>query len=233
MSEQWTVNSGKKYACRVRARIACAKLSPFTSQLSTHPRCLRQRGLTLIEALVWLGVLVFIISAIVASLSASYRGQRFAQDRSDATRDAREGIERAVENIREASDADDGAYPVVSLATSSIVFYSDYDNDLKVERIRYQLEGDAFMRGTVESSGNPPTYTVDDEVVTTVSNNVRNATIGVPVFTYFDGSGAEMTDLADVDSLSFVLIRLVINTRPGVAPDDLELRSSATLRNVQ
>ena len=193
----------------------------------------REAGLTLIEAIVWLGVFTFIIGAIVVSLSASYRGQRFAQDQADATRNARAGIERIVQDVREASDADDGAYPVVSLATSSITFYSDYDNDQKVERVRYALEGDTLVRGTIESAGDPPTYTVSSEVVTVVSRNVRNSAVGTPLFTYFDRNGAAMTDLTDIDELSFVLVRLVIRTQAEGGPSDLELRSSATLRNVQ
>lgn len=192
-----------------------------------------QRGFTLIESIVLVLVFVVIVGAIVSSLRYVYRGQRFAFEQADATRSARTGIERAVRDVREASYADDGAYPIVSIATSSIEFYSDYDNDNKVERIRYFLDTTDFKKGIIESAGDPPKYDSGDEVITIVSDNVRNEAVGIPLFTFYGKDGALITDLADVDDLAFVLVRLVVNLHPEREPDDFELRSSAALRNIK
>ena len=192
----------------------------------------RQSGFTLLESLVVLTVFVMIIGAIVVSLRYTYRGQRFAFEQADATRSARTGVERTVEYLREASYADDGAYPIVALATSSMTFYSDYDNDNKIERLRYFLTDTTFYRGVVESAGDPPTYATSSEVVTAVSNDVRNNALGTPLFTFYDRVGAQMSDLTDIDALAFVLVRLVVNLHPERAPEDFELRSSAALRNI-
>lgn len=190
-----------------------------------------QRGMTLIEAIIFTTLLAFIIAGIVAALRYSYQGQRFALEQADATRSARTGVERVVRNLREASYADDGAYPIETLATSSATFFSDYDNDGKIERVHYFLNGTNLQRGTLESAGDPPTYS-GSEVVTTVSDNVRNETTGAPLFTYYDINGVEMTNLSEVDELAFVLVRLIVNVHPERAPVDYELRSSAALRNV-
>lgn len=191
-----------------------------------------QRGFSLLESLVVLTVFVMIVSAIVAALRYTYRGQRFAFEQADATRSARSGVERAVEDLREASYADDGAYPVVALATSSVTFYSDYDNDEKIERMRYFLDGSDLKRGITESAGDPPAYATSSETVSTISNDVRNNAIGTPLFTFYDTDGALMVDLSDIDALAFVVVRLVVNLHPERAPEDFELRSSAALRNV-
>tara|TARA_B100000745_G_scaffold300372_1_gene254066 strand:+ start:5048 stop:5596 length:549 start_codon:yes stop_codon:yes gene_type:complete len=182
---------------------------------------------------VFLSVVVIIIVAIVVSLRYAYRGQRFAFEQADATRSARAGISRVVEDVREASYADDGAYPIVAMATSSITFYSDYDNDNKVERIRYFLENTDFKRGIIESAGDPPAYEPSNEIVTVVSDNVRNESVGVPLFTFYDTSGVEMSTLSEVDELAFLLVRLMVNLNPERAPNDFELRSSAALRNIK
>ncbi|QSH39227.1 type II secretion system protein [Candidatus Kaiserbacteria bacterium] len=192
-----------------------------------------QRGFTLLEAVVLLGVFVLIVGAIVSSLRYVYRGQRFAFEQADATRSARTGIERAVQDLREASDADNGAYPIVSMATSSVSFYSDYDNDNKIEQIRYFIDGTDFKKGIIESSGDPPVYNGGSEVVTTIATEVRNNVIGTPMFTYYDKSGVFMNDYTDIDQLAFVTLRLVVNLHPERAPDDFELRSSAALRNIR
>ena len=189
--------------------------------------------MTLLEAIIWLSVFVVILTAIVSSLRYTYRGQRFAFEQADATRSARVGIERSVRDFREASYADNGAYPIVSLATSTATFYSDYDNDDKIERVRYFLDGTTLKRGITESSGDPAVYATSSESVSTLSTDVRNTAINTPLFTYFDRAGAAMADLSDVDALAFVVVRLVVNLHPERAPDDFELRSSAALRNVR
>jgi len=191
------------------------------------------RGFTILETLVLLAVFTMIVIAIVSSLRYVYRGQRFAFEQADATRSARTGVERIVRDVREASYADDGAYPVVSMATSSIAFYSDYDNDNRIERIRYFLDNTDLKRGITESAGDPPVYATSTETVSIVSDNVRNNIVSVPLFTYYDTQGALMSDYTDIDALAFVLVRLVVNLHPERAPNDFELRSSAALRNVQ
>lgn len=191
------------------------------------------RGFTLLEVLVLVAVLIMIVIAIVASTRYVYRGQRFAFEQADATRSARAGIEQAVRDIREASFADNGAYPVFSMATSTITFYSDFDNDQSAERVRYFLDGTDLKKGVVDASGDPPTYATSSEVISTISDNLRNEATNTPLFTYYDTAGALMSDYTEVDELAFVLVRLVVNLHPERAPEDFELRSSATLRNVR
>jgi len=191
-----------------------------------------QRGLTLLETVIFLGIFILIISAIVASLRYVYRGQRFAFEQADATRSARSGLEQAVRDLREASYADDGAYPIVAMTYMSLTFYSDYDNDGKIERIRYFLDGTDLKKGLIESAGDPPTYDPDDEVVTIVAQNVRNASLWKRLFSFYDRDGNEITDLTDIDALAFVVVAVVVDLHPERAPDYFELRSSASLRNI-
>ncbi len=190
-------------------------------------------GFTIIEVITLVTVLVIILVAIVAAVRYTYRGQRFAFEQADATRSARSGIERAVRDMREASYADDGAYPIVSIAATSTTFYSDYDNDGKVERIRYFLDDTDFKRGITESAGDPPAYATATESVTLVSDNVRNTALGTPIFTYYDTDGALMSDYSAVGDVGFVVASLVVNLHPERAPEDYELRSSAALRNIK
>jgi len=189
------------------------------------------RGITLIETVVFVGVLVFIIGAIVGALRYTYQGQRFAFEQADAIRSARAGIDRIVRELREVSYADTGAYSIESMSTSSLVFFSDFDNDGSIERVRYFLDGTELKRGVTESTSTPPVYTTP-EAVSVVSDHIRNETLGVPLFTLYDKDGNEMSNFSDVDALAFVLVRLVANVDPLHAPVDYELRSSAALRNV-
>ncbi|PCI29934.1 hypothetical protein COB52_02045 [Candidatus Kaiserbacteria bacterium] len=193
---------------------------------------MKNRGISLIETLVLIAVFTLIIMAIVSSLRFVYRGQRFAFEQADATRSARQGTERVVKDLRETSYADDGAYPIAAMATSSVTFFSDYDNDGKVERLRYFLDGTDFKEGITESAGDPPAYSVS-ETVNVVSDNVRNEALSIPLFTFYDKSGTLMSDYTEVDELAFVTVRLVVNLHPERKPEDFEIRSSAALRNIE
>ncbi len=188
--------------------------------------------MTLIETLVFISIFAVIVVAIVSSIRFVYKGQRYSFETADATRSARLGIEQAVQDMRESAYSDIGDYPVIAMATSSFTFFSDVDRDTKIERIRYFLDSETLKRGELEATNDPPEYLLVNEVVTTVSNNVRNEALGVPLFTYYDHTGAEMSDLSQVTDVAFVLARLVINIEPSRAPNDFELRSSAALRNI-
>ena len=71
---------------------------------------------------------------------------------------ARSGVEDAMKYLREASYGSDGSYPIASVATSSITFYANVNNDTFIEQVTYLLQNGTFYRVVGEPSGNPPTY---------------------------------------------------------------------------
>lgn len=192
-----------------------------------------QRGFTLVETVVFVSIFVVLLIAMVASIRYAYRGHRFVFEQADATRSARTGIEQVVRDLREASYADSGAYPIVEMSADGITFYSDYDNDGRVERIQYILEGTNLKKSTTESAGDPPSYAIEADTVSIISDNVRNGAVSVPLFTYYDRGGVLMSDYTQVGDVAFVLARVVVNIHPERAPEDFELRSSAALRNIK
>ena len=191
------------------------------------------RGFTLIETIVVLAIFIIVIGALVSSIRFFYRSNTHALEQSFAINSARIGIERMVKDIREAAFSDEGAYPVISMATSSFSFYSDVDEDIFVEKIRYFLDGTDLNKGITNSSGDPLTYNSDDEVVSLVSDNVRNNAESVDIFSYTDVSGDTMTNMASTTDLRFTTIEVIVNVNPIRLPNNFSLRSSATLRNVR
>ncbi len=190
------------------------------------------RGFSLLEMLVVIAITASVVVALIVAIQYVYRGQRFVFEQADATRSARIGIERAVADMREASYADNGAYPIVAMSTSTMTFYSDIDDDSSFERVRYFLSDKVLYQGVVDAAGTPPTYD-GSETTTALATDVRNDALSVPLFTYYDADGNALSDLADLDAVAFVLVRLVVNLEPSRAPNDFELRASATLRNIE
>lgn len=189
------------------------------------------RGMTLIEAVVWISMFTAAMLAIISSVLYFYRTSNYAIQEATAITSAQRSLDLLVRTLREASYASNGAYPVVAIATSSVSFYAEVDGDSGVERIRYYLADRNLVRGIVEPTGDPSAYT-GLEATSTVAEQVRNDSENVSMFTYFDKNGAQISDYTRVADVRFVTISISVDIDPNRTPTTTKMRSSAALRNL-
>ena len=107
-------------------------------------------GFTLIEVLVSITVFLLLLGIFTNFIVQSYRLQTYDVEQGEAVRQARNGVEKMVKELREVTYADDGSYGIVpgSALMESITFYSDVDLDQSTERIRYFLENNQLRYKT-------------------------------------------------------------------------------------
>ena len=117
------------------------------------------RGMSLIEMLVVLAIVPIITIAISDSVIFFYRANSSSLEEAYQIQSGQNGVQTLVHDLREATYADDGSYPLATMATSSITFYSDVDHDMAVERVHYELNKTSLTRTVTNSVGTPPTYT--------------------------------------------------------------------------
>ncbi len=187
--------------------------------------------MTLIEAMVWIAVLVIVFEALGMTLQYFYRTNRYALEQANAVTSGQRGLEQMVKVIREAAYSSQGAFPIVSIDDDEFVFYADVDSDALIERVHYYLSGTELMRGIIEPTGNPPDY-VGAESVSQVASYVRNTSLATPIFTYYDELGNQITDYDNWAFVRFVQVTLVVNIDANSLPNQLSLNSSAALRNL-
>lgn len=192
-----------------------------------------QRGYTLIEMLVTLMLSTLVLVTVVESVLYLYRANANTIEQAFALTSARRGTERLVRDIREASFSDTGAYPLISMDANELIFYSDIDRDNSIERVRYFLQGSNLILGQIEATGTPPVYDPNDEVLSVVSEDVRNTEQGVDIFEYYDVEGDAIADYAQIVEVRFITVTLIVNVNPSRMPNEFTLRSSATLRNLK
>ncbi|MDP3646016.1 MAG: type II secretion system protein [bacterium] len=190
------------------------------------------RGMTLLETLVWVSITSMIMLAITQSIQAFYRTNTYATEQGAAITSAQRGIESGIKTMREAAYSSNGAWPIISMASSSFSFYADIDEDPFVERIRFFIQGGSLMRGVIDPSGDPPVYT-NPETLSSVSDYVRNNEKDVAMFQYYDVNGNLMTDLTKIAEVRFVQTTVVVNINPDRLPNQFTLRSTAALRNLK
>lgn len=192
----------------------------------------RERGMTLLEALVWIAVFTFAMLALTQALIAFYHTNRYAIQDATAVASAQHAMDVAVRAIRTASYSQSGAYPIISIAPNQISFYASvYANDPNIEQVRFFTSGNSFEEGIVEPSGDPPTYT-GTEIIDDLTDYAQNLTVGTSTFLYYDQNGNLVTDYTQFENVRFVVVNLIVDTSTSSLPSQITLTDSAAPRNL-
>lgn len=191
-----------------------------------------KRGFTLPEMLVVIGIISAVGVAMSVAIQSIYRGNAYVFESAASVDNARRAMTTATRNLREASYAEDGAYPIAAAGTSTVTFYADVDSDSPVERVRIYLSNETLYRGVTDPAGNPPGYVGQSESVQTVVAYVRNGT-STPLFNFYDTEGAPLAMPIDVSAIAFVTMDVRVDLNPTRAPNVYALTGSATLRNLK
>lgn len=188
--------------------------------------------MTLIEAMVWIAVSTAAMVALVSSTLYFYRTNEYGLRQADAVASAEHSMDIVVKALRTASYANNGAYPIVSIAPNDIVFYASVTKGSPyTQKVHFYTQGTSLFEGVIEPSGDPPVYT-GGESTTTLSTYVQNITAATSTFVYYDQSGTQITDYSKFASVRFVVINLVVDANTTALPTQLVLTSSAALRNL-
>lgn len=191
------------------------------------------RGISLAESVVVVAITALVGGALLLAIRYFYVNNAYVFESTTAVYQARRGLTIALSDLREASYADDGNYPIASAATSSITFFSDIDADGGVERVRLWRVGTTLFKVVTNATGSPPTYTGQSSATSTIALHLRNGT-STPIFTYFDASGNQLaTNTPVIADIAAIGITIHVDLNPNRAPQILPLSGRATLRNLK
>ena len=190
-------------------------------------------GMTIIEVAVWVGVFTMAMLALTQSLLFFYKVNRYTLQDATAIASAQHGMDAVVRALRTASYSNVGAYPIISIAPNQISFYANViKNDPLIQQVRFFVQGTSLFEGIIEPSGNPLTYASSSETITTLSNYVQNAAQATTTFFYYDQNGAPISNFTNVSALRYVTVSLIVDVSTTTSPNQLNLISSAALRNL-
>lgn len=193
-----------------------------------------QWGMTLVEVVVTVSITSIVLLALGTAIASFYRNNAYTFAQANQVAEARRGIERMVRDIREMTYADDGTYPLVTMSTSTIGFYSDIDRDDSVEYVEFVLASTTLMKYIYDATGTPPVYnTVTPDRQITLSTFVQNVNQGTSTFEYYDTNGAIAGATTTITDIRYVEVKLIVNVDPIRDPGEFMLRSSAALRNLK
>lgn len=192
----------------------------------------KRSGMTLVETIVVLALFSLLSITIMTVVASFYSYNAYTIAQSYQVDSARRGIELLVRDLREMTYSDNGAFPLVECATTSVKFYSDIDRDDSVELVRYELIDQTLYKYIYEASGVPADYPNEPSRTEIISEYVHNELEDVVMFTYYDNQGLVLSGVG-VSEVRHIDVVLVVNVDPIREPGKFHLKSSASLRNLK
>ncbi len=200
-------------------------------------KTINQQGFTLLEVIISLciaGVIVAIVIGIQFLVRESYS---FSLNAVLTVDHANAGVQQLTRVIRNSRSADNGAFMLEVVGDQELVIYSNTDDQLDTERVRYFLEGNELKRGVIKPTAFPFQYLPENEIVSTISEYVIGGS--EPIFYYYNGnwpSDQTNNPLPLGDRLSdtrFIQVVLKVNASPDRVSGEYLLKSYAQLRNLK
>lgn len=192
------------------------------------------RGFTLTEIVVSVGIFSFIIIGIGTFSGDVFRYNRVVSNSISAQQDARQILRKFANELRTAQASANGSFALAEVGDNALTFFSDVDKDGTIEQVRYYMSGTDLLRSTIEPSGVPAVYTATPVVVTLIRNLMNG---GTPVFTYFDanysGSGSALSQPVNANTVRLVKINLVIEQDLTQAPVPITVTTQVSIRNLK
>jgi len=143
------------------------------------------KGFTLIELLISMALLGILGIGVLSLQVILGQNQVLVINNYLSIDESNRNVTSFTKELRTAQPGENGAYALDITDDQEISFYSDYDFDGDIEKVRYFLDGTTLSKGTTEPSGYPVTYSSTNERVKILTENVRNDTL--PLFYYYNG----------------------------------------------
>ncbi len=93
----------------------------------------------MVEMMIAIFIFSVITTALFSIIPSLYKIDRYALQQTSAVDEARRGMKTMLRELREAGSGENGAYMIELAMPNELIFYSDIDQDNKIERIRYFL----------------------------------------------------------------------------------------------
>lgn len=204
------------------------------------------RGFTMIEVIVSMAVLAMIGGGIIVFQKSVITNSKVLQSTFISQQQIRKTFATFSAELRSAGPSANGSYSLESISTSSVVFYSNVDNDASVERVRYFFATstlgsavlDVLKKGVTKPTG--AVYaTSTNESVSIVVRDVKNSST-TPIFTFYDSSysgvassTAPLVQPVDISAVRLIKMSLSVDPNTGRSPVFQTYETQVSIRNLK
>lgn len=195
-------------------------------------------GMTLPEVLVGVFVVTLLLGIISTLIIRAFYVNRYTIEQGLNTAEVQKTIRLFTRNMREAKQADNGAYMLETAEDFELEFYANIDDDQATERLTYYLEDNILKLGITEATGFPLAYPGDFDEVRFIGNGVVNNG-SQPLFYYYnreypiDTDNNPLTTPANVEEIGLIKLDLFVNVNTEEVPDSTHMETFIRPRNIE
>lgn len=195
-------------------------------------------GFTVVEFLAGFGIAALVTVAASTLLIYASRYNGVIWNQLSAQSEGRKVIQTMVDDIRKAESSSIGGYPIQSASSTEFIFFSNIDDDLYRERIRYTLKHDyTIQKGVIKPSGTPLQYLSANETTTTLAHFVKNDLSNIPLFSYYTsaymGTSTPMPKPVTTTLIRVVKVQIELEKDPNKTPVAFRVEGVAHIRNLK
>jgi hypothetical protein len=198
----------------------------------------RVRGMTLVEMMVAIGILVMATGGFTLLYIRSLQTHAFTIEEGMTALANSRAVDGVIDELRRVKQGDNGDFPLVSVGDTDVIVYLNVDDDAGTERVHYFLEGTTLKRGITDPIvGTTVLYPSGDATVNTLATSVVN-TADEPVFSYYnkqypgDTAHNPLSGAIVLSDIRLIRVWLSMNIDPRHAPNNIAIESFAELRNL-
>lgn len=191
-------------------------------------------GMTLIEAVVVVGLYTLLSAVIMSTITEFYKYNSYTLEQVDEIENARRGMTQWNRDAKEMTTGEDGSFPIAVIDDHRFGYYSDTDQDNMVEYVEYVLSTTTLRKFSYNPIGSPASYNLtspDSQQI--LSLYVQNINQGTSTFMYFDNAGNRLSSSSPIINVRYIQARMIVNIDQNRSPGEFMLRSSIAPRNLK
>ncbi len=196
---------------------------------------IKEKGFTLIEILISIGILTLILGLAGAFGSDVFSFNRILQTGLRNQEEAKKIVRPFANEVRSSTQSNLGAYAIAETTSTSFSFYTDIDGDGLREKLRYFLDGTEFKKGIIKPTGQPLEYNPLDEQIIKVIHDVVPGTIFYYYDSNYDGTAyfPELIQPVAPYAVRLIKVILTIDADPNQPPAAVEITTQVSMRNLK
>jgi len=190
------------------------------------------RGMSFVEMIIAIAILIMGMGVFTMLFIRSWETNRFVLESGQAQMQASQGVQKMVDIIRNARQADNGAFPLVSAGDEELILYSNVDDDSAIERVRFRLvSGSIVQEVRNPNSDIPPQYANNYESQQEIVRNIVQEDVH-PIFSYYDNTNTELSGAFSLNEVTMVKVILAVDDNENRPPSATIIESFAAIRNL-
>lgn len=193
--------------------------------------------MTLIEVVMASFVMASMMGMIILVLNKVLFVNRYTIEQGLNTYSIDSSLKNFSRYLREACQSSAGEYLIHSADDFELVFFSNIDDDLAVERVRIFLENTQLKMGIAEADGFPVTYPENDQEERTIGTGIVN-TPEQPIFYYYNRDYPEdqvnnpLQGEFFPQEIRLIQMDVFANIEPGHTPENMRMQTFIRPRNI-